>query len=166
MRSRVIPLWVTPLNPEAGALAFEADERIERLRANQLELPPYRGRFRALLDGRVQHRREVLAVLAPGQGHAAVALEVVAAQLAAQQADRLRVRRAPRESLYAPEDLPEQARRQVALGKLGDEVPGYIVFTTGISASSKAPDAAKDLMRFLEGPAVLPVIRSQGRDPA
>jgi hypothetical protein len=30
----------------------------------------------------------------------------------------------PRESLDAPENLPEQARRQVALGELQDEVPG------------------------------------------
>jgi len=29
----------------------------------------------------------------------------------------------PRESLDAPEDLPKQAPRQVALGKLQDEVP-------------------------------------------
>jgi hypothetical protein len=32
--------------------------------------------------------------------------------------------RVPRPSLDAPENLPEQARRQVALGKLQDEVPG------------------------------------------
>ena len=30
----------------------------------------------------------------------------------------------PRESLDAPENLPEEAPRQVALGKLQDEVPG------------------------------------------
>jgi hypothetical protein len=32
----------------------------------------------------------------------------------------------PRESLDAPEDLPKQALRQVALGKLEDEVPGML----------------------------------------
>ena len=32
--------------------------------------------------------------------------------------------RVPRQSLDAPENLPEQARRQVALGELQDEVPG------------------------------------------
>src|SRR6516165_3722801 len=35
-----------------------------------------------------------------------------------------RSRRVPRESLDAPKNLPEQARRQVALGELQDEVPG------------------------------------------
>jgi hypothetical protein len=32
----------------------------------------------------------------------------------------------PRESLDAPENLPEQARRQVALGELQDEVPDML----------------------------------------
>ena len=34
------------------------------------------------------------------------------------------------------------------------------------SASSKAPDAATQLIKFLTGPAAIPVIRAQGMEPA
>jgi hypothetical protein len=39
------------------------------------------------------------------------------------------------------------------------------VFVGGISANSKAPDAARALLRFLTGPAAVPVIKAQGMEP-
>lgn len=51
-------------------------------------------------------------------------------------------------------------------GPLPPEIQFYTTFTAGVSANSKAPEAARDLIRFLTGPAVLPVIRSQGMEPA
>ena len=47
---------------------------------------------------------------------------------------------------------------------LPPELQSYIVFAGGVSAKSKAPDAARELIRFLKGPAV-PVIRAQGMEP-
>ena len=51
------------------------------------------------------------------------------------------------------------------VGPLPPEIQSYITFTAGISTASHAPDAAKDLMRFLTGPVALPVIRAQGMEP-
>jgi molybdate transport system substrate-binding protein len=50
------------------------------------------------------------------------------------------------------------------VGPLPPELQSYVVFAGGVSAKSKAPDAARDLMKFLKGPAVQ-VIRSQGMEP-
>ena len=50
------------------------------------------------------------------------------------------------------------------VGPLPPELQSYIVFAGGVSAKSKAPDAARELIRFLKGPAV-PVIRAQGMEP-
>jgi molybdate transport system substrate-binding protein len=52
------------------------------------------------------------------------------------------------------------------VGPLPPEIQSYIVFTAGISANSKAPDAARDLLTFLKGPLALPVIKEQGMEPA
>jgi molybdate transport system substrate-binding protein len=51
-------------------------------------------------------------------------------------------------------------------GPLPAELQSYITFTGGVSASSQAPDAAKDLIKFLQSPAVVPVIKAQGMEPA
>ena len=51
------------------------------------------------------------------------------------------------------------------VGPLPAEIQFYTVFTAGVSAASKAPEAARDLIRFLTGPVALPVIRSQGMEP-
>jgi molybdate transport system substrate-binding protein len=51
------------------------------------------------------------------------------------------------------------------VGPLPAELQRYITFTAGISADSKAPDAARALLAFLKGPAALPVIRAQGMEP-
>jgi molybdate transport system substrate-binding protein len=51
------------------------------------------------------------------------------------------------------------------VGPLPPEIQFYTVFTAGVSAASKAPDAARDLVKFLTGPSAIPVIRSQGMEP-
>ena len=40
------------------------------------------------------------------------------------------------------------------------------MFTAGISANSKAPDAARQLIKFLTGQAAIHVIRAHGMEPA
>ena len=51
------------------------------------------------------------------------------------------------------------------VGPLPPEVQSYITFTGGISANSHAPNAARDLFKFLTGPVAIPVIKSQGMEP-
>ncbi len=51
------------------------------------------------------------------------------------------------------------------VGPLPPEIQFYTVFVAGISASSKAPDAARDLLKFLTGPTAIPVIKAQGMEP-
>jgi len=52
------------------------------------------------------------------------------------------------------------------VGPLPSEIQIYISFVAGISASSNVPDAARSLISFLTGPVAIPVIRSQGMEPA
>jgi len=51
------------------------------------------------------------------------------------------------------------------VGPLPPEIQFYTTFTAGVSANSKAPDAARDLIKFLTGPIALPVVKSQGMEP-
>jgi molybdate transport system substrate-binding protein len=51
------------------------------------------------------------------------------------------------------------------VGPLPPEIQFYTMFVAGISANSKAPDAARDLIRYLTGPVAIPVIRRQGMEP-
>ncbi len=51
------------------------------------------------------------------------------------------------------------------VGPLPPEIQFYVVFVGGISTNSKAPDAARALLKFLTGPAAAPVIKSQGMEP-
>ncbi len=51
------------------------------------------------------------------------------------------------------------------VGPLPPEIQFYTVFTAGVSAGSKAPDAARDLIKFLTGPTAIPVIKAQGMEP-
>jgi molybdate transport system substrate-binding protein len=51
------------------------------------------------------------------------------------------------------------------VGPLPPEIQFYTVFVGGVSANSKAPDAARALLKFLTGPAAIPVIKSQGMEP-
>jgi molybdate transport system substrate-binding protein len=52
------------------------------------------------------------------------------------------------------------------VGPLPSEIQSYAVFTAGVSANSKAPGAATELIRFLTSPTAIPVIKSQGMEPA
>jgi molybdate transport system substrate-binding protein len=52
------------------------------------------------------------------------------------------------------------------VGPLPAEIQSSVTFTAGVSAHSKAPDAARQLIKFLRGPTATPVIRSQGMEPA
>lgn len=51
------------------------------------------------------------------------------------------------------------------LGPLPPEIQYYITFTAGVSANSKAPEAARELIKFLTGPTAVPVIKAQGMEP-
>ena len=51
------------------------------------------------------------------------------------------------------------------VGPIPPEIQFYTVFTAGVSANSKAPDAARSLIKFLTGPTAIPVIKSQGMEP-
>jgi molybdate transport system substrate-binding protein len=52
------------------------------------------------------------------------------------------------------------------VGPLPPEIQSYVAFVAGVSANSKAPDAAMQLIKFLTGPTAIPVIRAQGMEPA
>ena len=51
------------------------------------------------------------------------------------------------------------------VGPLPPEIQSYVIFTTGVSARSGAPDAAMDLIKLLTGPVAAPVIKRQGMEP-
>jgi len=51
------------------------------------------------------------------------------------------------------------------VGPLPPSIQYYIQFVAGISADSKAPDAARELLKFLNGPVAIPVLKSQGLEP-
>jgi molybdate transport system substrate-binding protein len=51
------------------------------------------------------------------------------------------------------------------VGPLPPELQSYVTFTAGISANSKVPEAARQLIKFLTGPTATPVIRAQGMEP-
>ena len=51
------------------------------------------------------------------------------------------------------------------VGPLPPELQSYIVFSAGVSTSSKAPDAVRDLLKFLKSPAALAVLKAQGMEP-
>ncbi len=52
----------------------------------------------------------------------------------------------------------------VLVGPLPAEAQSYITFVAGIGASATRPDGAKQLIRFLTGPAAVAVIRKQGME--
>jgi molybdate transport system substrate-binding protein len=52
------------------------------------------------------------------------------------------------------------------VGPLPHEIQSYITFAGGVSTTAKAPEAARDLLTFLRGPAALPIIMSQGMERA
>lgn len=52
------------------------------------------------------------------------------------------------------------------VGPLPAEIQSYVSFVGGVGTSSHAPDAARALIKFLVSPVAVPVIRSQGMEPA
>jgi molybdate transport system substrate-binding protein len=52
------------------------------------------------------------------------------------------------------------------VGPLPPEIQSYVAFVAGVSVSSQAPDAARQLIKFLTGPTATPAIRAQGMEPA
>lgn len=52
------------------------------------------------------------------------------------------------------------------IGPLPADVQTITVFSSGIPSSAKEPDAAKAFVKFLKSPAVAPVIKKNGMDPA
>lgn len=51
------------------------------------------------------------------------------------------------------------------VGPLPPEIQYYIQFTAGVSANSKAPDGARELIKFLTGTTAIPAIKLQGMEP-
>ncbi len=51
------------------------------------------------------------------------------------------------------------------LGPLPGELGSVTVFTAGVGETSKVPEAAKALIKFLTGPDVAPVLKAKGFDP-
>lgn len=52
------------------------------------------------------------------------------------------------------------------LGAFPADIQNFTVFSAGVSSAAKAPDAAKELIKFMAAPAAVPVIRKKGMDPA
>ena len=52
------------------------------------------------------------------------------------------------------------------VGPLPPEIQSYVTFAAGVSVTSKAPDAATQLIKFLIGPTAIPVMRAQGMEPS
>ena len=51
------------------------------------------------------------------------------------------------------------------VGPLPSEVQSYVTFTGAVSVTSKAPEAARQLITFLTGATARPVMRKQGMEP-
>jgi molybdate transport system substrate-binding protein len=51
------------------------------------------------------------------------------------------------------------------VGPLPPEIQSYVLFEAGISANSIEPDAGRDLIKFLTGPAAVRVMKSNGMEP-
>jgi len=52
------------------------------------------------------------------------------------------------------------------VGLLPKELQHYVVYTAGVSAAAKQPDAAKALLKHLTTPAAISVMKSKGLEPA
>jgi molybdate transport system substrate-binding protein len=52
------------------------------------------------------------------------------------------------------------------VGPLPADIQNYTVYAAGIGAAAKQPEAAKDLLKALAGPAAAEVLKSKGMDPA
>ena len=52
------------------------------------------------------------------------------------------------------------------IGPLPPDIQQITVFSAGLHASARAPDAARALVKYLKAPAAAPVIREKGMEPA
>ena len=50
-------------------------------------------------------------------------------------------------------------------GPLPPEIQSYITFTDGVSVNSPTREAAKELLRMLQAPSAISVMRSPGMEP-
>jgi molybdate transport system substrate-binding protein len=51
------------------------------------------------------------------------------------------------------------------VGPLPSEVQSYIVFTAAVSAQSPNRQAARDLIKLITSPAVVPLLKAKGMEP-
>jgi molybdate transport system substrate-binding protein len=51
------------------------------------------------------------------------------------------------------------------VGPLPSEIQSYIVFTAAVSAQSPNRQAARDLIKLITSPAVLPLLKAKGMEP-
>jgi molybdate transport system substrate-binding protein len=51
------------------------------------------------------------------------------------------------------------------VGPLPREIQSYVVFAGAVGANAVVPDIARDLIKFVTGPAAVPVIRAKGMEP-
>jgi molybdate transport system substrate-binding protein len=51
------------------------------------------------------------------------------------------------------------------VGPIPREIQSYVRWSGAVSANSAAPQAARDLLKFLTGPTALPVLKAQGMEP-
>lgn len=51
------------------------------------------------------------------------------------------------------------------VGPIPEDLQYYVRWSGGVSTNSAAPNSAGELLRFLTGPTVLPVLKSQGMEP-
>ena len=73
---------------------------------------------------------------------------------------------ARREVEMAAQQMPELlAVPGVVATPLPPALQQVIVFSAGVPAISRQPDAVEELLKFLSSPAALPVLKSQGLDP-
>jgi ABC-type molybdate transport system substrate-binding protein len=63
-----------------------------------------------------------------------------------------------------PHHADEQARL-FRVGTFPPELQRYYIFPGAVSTTSRAPDAAMALLRFLKTPAAVRIIRAQGMEP-
>ncbi len=67
---------------------------------------------------------------------------------------------------FAPSTVLLSVRGVELVGPFPPELQTYIVFTTGVGAVAKQPDAAKALINYLTTPDAVAVIKAKGFEPA
>jgi molybdate transport system substrate-binding protein len=52
------------------------------------------------------------------------------------------------------------------VGPLPPEIQSHVTFVAGVSSQSREPDAARQVIQFLNGPQAVAVIKAQGMEPS